>query len=97
MSKKYAVVYRKAAQLVEQGKMDYACNAISSVVAGGFMFNFKCDECTRFADLYGKSPTEGAYGWYGNPYGGGDSHNERRNQRLIALCFAAAMAETGDL
>ncbi len=95
MSKKDAAVYLTAAELIETGEELYCCWAINRAVNGKSLE--VSVECDKYAALYDRKITgDGAYGWFGSPY---DElgKTERKHERVMSLCFAAAMAEAGDL
>lgn len=94
MSKKDAAIYRKAAQMIERGDAAYCCFAISFVKISQERIN---ELTERFIKAYGKKNAP-CYGWYGNPFDWDDEAREhRQSSRVIALCFAAALADAGDL
>lgn len=98
MSVRNSEIYAEAARIVEQenfceGKHQYACDAL--------WLQWRRDRITlehyrSLVRTFGHwfKPERMSYddGWYGS-----SRREENRGPRVIALCFAAAMAETGDI
>ena len=94
---KMSEVYRRAAEVIEEGGMLYACDAIG--VAVGW---FSPDGCNKphpyrnkdlrnqalmyFAELF--RPERRSYYWFGPTTG------ENKKPRILALCFMAAIMES---
>ena len=92
MSKRDAAIYREAADLAEIGA--YACNALAICVEGRFAERDELPIVRRFTAMFSPDSLpedHETHGWYGAPT------KAARDARVIALCLAAAMAETGDL
>ena len=94
-----ASAYLKAAALLfkpEQRKYWGCCDVISQVVTGDAVA--ACDEREAFERTF--CPTLPAYfSYWGRHWSedGSEFSAETHRCRVLALCFAAAMAETGDL
>ncbi len=81
---KFSKIFRIAAKNIDSRKSAfYACEAIDYVCGS---FNSPARE--YFKDLYGKK-SGGMTGWYGVPL-----YDHNQSARVIALCFAAAIAES---
>ena len=95
MSKKDVEVYLMAAERIELEDSDRSCITISEVVCGksngetGYRWEQK--QRALYAEAFGFSPTENCYAIDRM------SKTKQKAFRILALCFAAAMAETGDL
>lgn len=84
---KKSEIYLKAAKIIDSGESEYSCHAIDLVVGYGHS-----KERYYFSLTFRK---EGSDELYASDImrNGGDP----KEWRLTALCFAAAMAETGDI
>jgi hypothetical protein len=86
MSKKDAAVYLRAAEILDLfGSGLGCCYAIHHVERRGYNSELQ----QRFKSVFKPRRTEGVMWWW--------EHHQDQTPRIIALCFAAAMAETGDL
>ncbi len=88
MSKRDAKIYLKAAIAIENRNERFCCLAIGH--QDGLFMN--SPRRAKFADFFGKKQYGSSAGWYGTI--GNTFHQDCR---VIALCLAAAAAETGDL
>lgn len=103
--KSIASIFRHAAMLLNKGVNNTCCAAISnsSQDLNGFDSEAKAikDQALRlFEDLY--RPERGLMFWWGYPFdmrkwgcppGRGVAFDEMRNERILALLFAAEIAE----
>lgn len=80
-----ASIYRRAARLVEDEIADYACEAIGQVLC---LISFAYIEDHPALQMFTppRLSTGGGF-WHGRT---------GRDARVLALCFMAAMVETGD-
>lgn len=83
---KASKVFREAAKKIELGYQNFCCNAISFVVVSDTFL--QCEERDYFRKIYGKR-NGGYLGWYGSTL-----KKENQDARIIALCLAAAIAES---
>ncbi len=93
--KKYAKVYRNAAKLIEDEQQGFSCIAIRDAFTGGSPYVYCFDEHPirrLYVRLYAHDQ--------------GELHSKikflsgevkERDLRVMLLCLAAAVAETGDL
>lgn len=95
MSKEDAVIYREAARIVscagEESPRAFSCNAID--LAAGF---------DPWVEPFDRSSQRNKYCRLLAPvsiqaFTGGVFYAKAQHHRIVALCFAAAMAEAGDL
>jgi hypothetical protein len=96
MSKRDAAIYREAARRVIAMESHGCCHAIAMACISRYMGWSVVQE--RFGDVF--SPLRKRAFWWGDPYTKYDTPhgmNASRKARVIALCLAAAMAESGDL
>ena len=85
-----AEIYRRAAEMIASGGEYYSCWAIS-LAADSNATDFECPESNIYAEKF--CPHDGyPYAWAFLA-----SKDWGAKGRVLALCFAAAMAETGDL
>jgi hypothetical protein len=94
-----AAIYRAAARQMEKnfdrdlhnGAYWYgACDNIAHVVTGSAVRS-DCAEALAFERVF---RPKSVYAYWGDEWG--CNHDERRNIRILALCFMAAMVEAGD-
>jgi len=96
MSKKDAAVYLMASEYIERGIHMQCCCAIARAELSHWT---RSEICKSFTTMFFPAPPINRVNWgheWGNKYeeyGGEDA----RACRILALCFAAAMAEAGDL
>jgi hypothetical protein len=88
---KRAAIYREAARLIENDKMDYSCCAIAEAQGIFDEWNRSKAESALvdgYADVMGSFKEAGGFccGWT----------DDGRDERVVALCFMAAMVEAGD-
>lgn len=90
MSKRDATVYLEAARIVADDSMHTRCCCPAIQFTTGW--NKTGEAFVKRFSIF--KPPRASYGWwwFGHP---GEPDN--REQRILALCFAAAMAEAGDL
>lgn len=98
MSKNNAAIYLRAAQMVETGHEVFTCRAVQEVTTG------TGDGCISFpniaTDAYRRMFYPGEWQerpYANNPHWANGWGADKNNCRILALCFAAAMAEAGDL
>ena len=90
-----AAAFRQAAKDIEEYRYLYVCHALGSELSEIFADIYKED-----AIAYGRLHEPVFYcrnAWMANATLGEDGDFDPQNVRVTALCFAAAMAETGDL
>ena len=96
---KYSEVFREAALQLERGQDRFSCNAIDDI-AGGFNTPARQyysdliapeanDALVMLHDVKWEGKGTGAWGWYWGEEAGAC--------RILALCFAAAVAESEGL
>jgi hypothetical protein len=96
MSKKNKQIYLKAAKLIEVGKQTYCCHALrwaGALPSMQYQFwqgTFRPQKDRRSQTWFQVLLRQGQTGTV-------ELASQARQERVIALCFAAAMAETGDL
>ncbi|MCR4299633.1 MAG: hypothetical protein NUV75_12965 [Gallionella sp.] len=92
MSKKDAEIYRKAAKYIES--YPYSCGYLCGCCYAIDLYDkkriegYKSRIQNNFAGAF-KPRNGGAYWW--------KDESDWTNPRILALCFSAAMAESGDL
>ena len=97
-----AQIYRDAAKLVEDGMADETCNAVQRRVLGREWYHDKT-EVHAYAKTFAPDPEvmerlmSGYCFQFGVQLRSALDGDEFHGWRVLALCFAAAMAETGDL
>lgn len=87
MSKKDAAVYLKAAEEMDSGVAFGCCKAIANA---SLVDSYSSPLQERFADAFSPTIPKGISYWW-------TDGKDWNRPRVIALCFAAAMAEAGDL
>lgn len=109
MSKQRAEIYRGAALIVSRGEVASCCAVSLAKFDADKQVGFfekcglGCFERKTYATRFGpkrNSGTKYAWGWEWMEGSEKPMHLQRaelRKLRVLALCFAAAMAETGDL
>jgi hypothetical protein len=87
-------VFRKAAKIIEDGDEDFCCHAIAVAQRKSVIAN-NTPAYYDFKDLYYKdSGTKGEReAWWRREF---PFEAEAGNSRIIALCFAAAIAEDAE-
>ena len=91
-------IYLKAAELVESRTTCHSCDAISWIV--GKDYNHDYEETTAFAKMFKPAFIKDKLCWLKGKFNDYDLISggpKITAWRLTALCFASAMAETGDL
>jgi len=84
-----AEIYRRAAEAIDRKEEEFSCCAVSNVCCSRDTWLERKVYSERFASQ------EQSWGWI---LDADDAHKHwGKKGRVIALCFAAAMAETGDL
>ena len=98
MSKKDAAIYREAAEMLFLGEVHYCCIALETV--GGNVSAFT----SAFAPMENEADPDPdmeycgfGKGAWGKHWGTSNVVHSGDGCRVLALCFAAAMAEAGDL
>lgn len=86
-----AEIYRRAAELVQDDKERYSCNAV--VMAGQEFKILTWDQRYEYADMFA------SIGWGSYWHLAAETAEQEwgKDGRVLALCFAAAMADAGDL
>ena len=87
MSKKDAVVFLEAGRMIAQGEDTYSCCALAKAL--GVYDDWNENRL--------RSPLINSYGRRFVEARGKPLWLECKEQRVIALCFAAAMADAGDI
>lgn len=95
-------VYLIAAELIEEKRDVYSCVAIDRVSYGTSLGNKPVSkEALTYGEIFSPDPTHTRGFWLSGEFmskdGDGANAVARREWRLTALCFAAAMHDTGDL
>lgn len=86
-----AALYREAARDIEQDDR-MSCCAVTHLVSSEIA-PLKCAEAQRYVRVFADAMIGyGSYGWMV----GDLDEEEKQDFRVLALCFAAAMVETGD-
>lgn len=86
---KLSEIYRNAAKLIERNKTAFACFAIDDACRGNRLL--AKEPQLEFSGLFrpiGKGANES---WFRDA---GSTPDERRNIRILALCFMVAIAES---
>lgn len=95
--KQFAQIYRDAAKRVEKYRDSCSCSAVWSMLKDveEDKDQFELDSTRDYAELFAPTPESACrMFWLSDT---GMSEYECRNWRVLALGFAAAMIETGDL
>lgn len=100
--KKKARIFREAAKLIEEGyqplsfygRPAYGCEAIAKASGFGRVNSVVTKICSEFESAFSDEQDQRKFGRgiFGLP-----RNENNQNERVVALCFAAAMAEAGDL
>lgn len=87
-----AEIYRNAAMRIENDESEFSCLAVRDVI-NPLVASEHIPESVAYDNTFRPAKTEN-YAW-----GTDWSMKEKRRKkiRILALCFAAAMAETGDI
>lgn len=100
--KQRAELYRQAAKLMEDGAVEFSCHAIVKAQTGDLPREFFArdyPEVMTYGDAF--RPPHVVRGattpWFLNELCAGVVTEEVNAVRVLMLCFAAAMVETGDL
>lgn len=94
-----AEIYRRAAELVFDGE-EHGCIAIACAQGQVIGYINDTPEMDKFALFKQRDEHRGAWGYYwGLPLDSdrGYENAEEKRCKIVALCFAAAMADAGDL
>ena len=83
---KDVMVYQAAARVMERGEMRFACFALEAIVYPDHHY------CQRMKGVF--APDSERSAWLADR--DTDDPEHRRNVRILALCFMAAMVEAGD-
>ena len=107
MKNKLAAVCLEAARMVAEGEQEHSCLALRD--ADGEDSVFRSPICGLYIDTFGNPHGNRAImsaSWYlgdliecedAEKMTGQRTPGEKRKLRVLALCFFAAMAETGDV
>lgn len=85
-AKRLAKIFREAAMFIEEGDCFFACSAIRIIAKRDYL---ECPEVNAFKAVFDRMD-DGSFvtGWFGpalNPI--------HQSERIVALCFAAAVIE----